>query len=370
MPMKKWTASILILGTLTVFSTAHAQTVSEKGTATLTYTGWSLGAQQRQEALHKAEANALERYVADTNAARSRLFDAQRDRFVAHIDDYILGTTVLNEEQDKAAKTYSVVIRADINSTRLMNDLGNGSAPASAVAATGHGTITFLFLARSQSSVQHFDNKVDKRTDVDESLSKSTHEGESVKSHSIDTSDGMQQHTSETVTTGGSSIQKADKVAWAVSNSGDINTAMTGIFSDAGYDVVEADQVEGASGGMVNIANIRDAYSHGNDLPSTVMYSTTQGVQRAGIGFLALGTLDVGMPDHDPVSGNVRVSVVVTGKVFNVQGRFARTLASIGPVQYAGLGPDASVAQTNALKEASSHAAQQMVDELNNKGIH
>jgi hypothetical protein len=134
--------------------------IKQLGTSSL---GWDRNsfADANVSGCHPAQRISLER----ANAARSRLFDAQRDRFVAHIDDYILGTTVLNEEQDKAAKTYSVVIRADINSTRLMNDLGNGSAPASAVAATGHGTITFPFLARSQSSVQHFDNRVDKRTD-------------------------------------------------------------------------------------------------------------------------------------------------------------------------------------------------------------
>ena len=76
------------------------------------------------------------------------------------------------------------------------------------------------------------------------------------------------------------------------------------------------------------------------------------------------------MQDIDPVSGNTRVTVTVTGKIYNVSGRFARTLSSVGPVQFAGLGPDATVARTNALQLASQKAAQQMVDELNNKGIH
>lgn len=370
MSMKSWIARTPLICVALIFHNANAQTISEKGMASVTYSGWSLGAQQRQDALHKAEANALERYIADTNAARARIFETQQDRITSHIDDYILGTTVLSESQDRPSKTYSVVIRADINSTRLLNDLGTGSASASDAAEKGHGTMTFLFLARSQSSVQSFDDKVYRRNDVDGGMSRSTNEGESVRAHSVGTNDSMQQHTTEATTSGGSVTRKADKVEWTVSNADEVDTAMTGVFSDAGYDVVGADQVEGASGGMVNITNIRDAYSHGNDLPSTVMYNTTQGVQRAGIGYFALGTLDVGMPDHDPVSGNVRVYVVVTGKIYNVQGRFARTLASIGPVQYAGLGPDASVARTNALKEAATHAAQHMVDELSNKGIH
>jgi hypothetical protein len=355
--------------TLGAISTVQAQTVSEKGTASVTF-GFRLSSETRQDALRKAKVNAIERYIADTNAARSRVFDQQRERITAHIDDYVLGATVLSDQEDKSAKTYSVVVRADINSTRLMNDLGNGSASAATVSTTGHQSLTFLFLSRSQSSVQSFDAKVYKRADIDASASRGTHEGESVRSNGVGTSDRVEEHGTVASTTGGSVTRKADKVDYSVAQSSEINTAMTGIFADAGYDVIEADQVEGASNGLLNIARIRGAYSHGDDLPSQMARDATQGVQQAGIGLLALGTLDVGMQDIDPVSGNTRVTVTVTGKIYNVSGRFARTLSSVGPVQYAGLGPDASVARTNALQIASRKAAQQMVDELNNKGIH
>jgi len=354
---------------LMAIAPSYAQSVAEKGTASVTYTG-RLSPEERQGALRKAKVNAIERYIADTNAARSRVFDQQRDRIEAHIDDYVLGSTIISDEEDKSTKTYNVVVRADINGTRLMNDLGNGSASAAAVNSAAHQTLTFLFLSRSQASVQSFDAKVYKRADIDASASRKTKEGEAVRAHSVETSDNIDEHASVATTTGGSTTRKADKVDWSVAQSSEINTAMTGIFADAGYDVVEADQVEGASNGLLNIEKIRGAYSHGDDLPSQMTRDATQGVQQAGIGLLALGTLDVGMQDVDPVSGNTRVTVTVTGKVYNVSGRFARTLTSVGPVQFAGLGSDASVARTNALKLASQKAAQQMVDELNNKGIH
>jgi len=352
---------------LLAIAPVHAQSVAEKGTASVTYSG-RLSPEIRQGAVRKATVNAIERYIADTNAARSRVFDQQRDRIAARIDDYVLGSTIISDEEDKSTKTYSVVVRADINGTRLMNDLGNGSASASAIASTAHQTLTFLFLSRSQASVQSFDAKIYKRADVDASSSRKTSEGETVRSHAVGTSDSVDEHASVATTTGGSTTRKADKVDWVVSQSSEINTAMTGVFADAGYDVVEADQVEGASNGLLNIEKIRGAY--GDDLPSQMNRDATQGVQQAGIGLLALGTLDVGMQDTDPVSGNTRVTVTVTGKVYNVSGRFARTLTSVGPVQFSGLGSDASVARTNALQLASQKAAQQMVDELNNKGIH
>ena len=370
MSVKSCIRSGIVLGLCCGAFSAFAQTVSEKGMASVVYSGWSLNSSDRQAAIKKAEVNALERYIADADAAKSRIFDAKKESIVSHIDDYLLGSTTLNEQQNKDDKTYSVVIRADINSNKLMNDLGTGSAAVPDASASGPGGMTFLFLARSQSSVQSYDDRVTKRTDGDSELAQHTSEGESIHGSTVGTSDSKRIHASATVTTGGSVLRQADKVSWSVSSASEVDTAISGDFSDSGYQVIEADQVEGASGGLLNIARIRDAYSHGNDLPSGVMYDTTQGVQRAGVRYLALGTLDVGMPDRDPVSGNVRVFVVVTGKVLDVQGRFAHTLTSIGPVQYAGLGPDASVARINALKEAANQAAHQMIDQLSSKGIH
>jgi hypothetical protein len=369
MSMKHILAALLAAASLFPACAVHAETVSEKGMGSATYS-WRLSADDRRAAVDRAKMNAIERYVAEHDAARSRLFDQHRQQIAGHVDDYILGITVLTEQNDKSTKSFNVVVRADINGTRLLNDLGSGSASASDVAAQDHRMLTFLFVARSQSSVQSFDAKVYKRADADREQTQQTHEGESVGAHGIGTSDSMREHVTVATTTGGSTTRKADKVEWQVAQSGEIDTVMTGTFADAGYDVIEADQVEGASNGLLNIESVRSAYSHGNDLPPKMQRDITQGVHAAEIGLLALGTLDVGMQDVDPVSGNTRVYVTVTGKVYDVTGRFARTLSSVGPVQYAGLGPDASVARTNALKIAAQNAAQQMVDQLNSKGIH
>lgn len=369
MSMKLVASLVLVIALLALGSPVRAQTVSEKGMGSASYS-WRPSAEDRQAAIQKAQVNAVERYMANADAARQRLFQQKRAQLASHFSDYILGTTVLTEQNDKSTKTFNVVIRADINGTRLLNDLGSGSASAADMARQEHSILTFLFMARSQSSVQSFDDKVYKRADVENSSSHRTHEDESIQASGIGTSDSIDEHSSVAVTTGGSTTRKADKVEWGVSQAGEINAAMTGKFADAGYDVIEADQVEGASNGLLDIQAIRQAYSHGNDLPSKMTRDATQGVRAAGIGLFALGTLDVGMPDTDPVSGNTRVYVTVTGKVYDVTGRFARTLSSVGPVQYAGLGPDAGVARTNALKNAAQMAAQQMVDELNNKGIH
>jgi hypothetical protein len=264
----------------------------------------------------------------------------------------------------------------------LQNALG-ASPSRSAVAQTGQGNlITFLFMARMQDSVKSYQDRVYQRADVHGSGSHSsnhheqTNESELIGSSSIGTGDRVRSNTTEKANTtmvaesGGSVTRKADKIDWTVTPSSEIDTAMTGVFSDAGFQVVEAEYVESESHGLLSIAAVRKDFSKGDELTASTMRNTAGGVHAAGINYLAEGTLDVGIHDTDPVSGNVRVFVTVTGKVLDVSGRFPRTLSSVGPVQFAGLGPTETVAKTNALKLAAENAARQMADELTAKGLH
>jgi hypothetical protein len=360
---------------------AVAETPSVKGMASVPYQR-KPDAGVRQQALAAAKLNALERYVADSNAARMRVFDEKRTQIAAAVDSYILGATVLSESDDKDAHTYSLVIRADVNGTRLQNALGaSTSAPAASTSGQGN-LITFLFMARMQDSVKTYQDHVYQRADVHGSGSHSsnrheqTTESESIGASSIGTGDRIRSNTSEhsdmtmVAESGGSVTRKADKIDWTVTPSSEIDTAMSGVFSDAGFQVVEAEYVESESHGLLSIAAVRKDFSKSDELAPATMRNTANGVRAAGIGYLAEGTLDVGIRDTDPVSGNVRVFVTVTGKVLDVSGRFPRTLSSVGPVQFAGLGPSETVARTNALKLAAESAARQMADELTAKGIH
>jgi hypothetical protein len=330
--------------------------------------------------MRRANLSALETYVADTWLAKAKLFAARRDELGGKLDRLLLGSTVLSESEDKKAKTYSVVVRTEINGSLLRAELDGGSANATASIAQ-RSLVTVLFMARMQDSVQAFQAREYSRADTKGSnntsntYSERTREGESIGSSSIGTSgsinrNGSGRANSSLITeSGGSSTQRADKVAWKVTNAGEINAAMTGVFSGAGYEVVEAEYAEGASGGQLSVVRIRKDFSQGDDLSSEVLRSTVAGVRTADIPYLAIGTLDVGMRDSDPVTGNVRVYVTVTGKVLDVRGKFPRTVSSVGPVQFAGLGTTESVARTNALTIAAEKAAQTMVDELNVRAI-
>lgn len=346
---------------------ASAQTVSARGTGSASF-GMRLTADTRAQALEKAKANALEAYIAESGPAKLRLFEARRTELLGQIDRYVLSSVVLSDNEDRKAKTYTVTVRAEINATLLQVSLDNGAAVASAAPAQ-KSMLTFLFMARSQDSVQSFQDREYRRADASTSYSESTREGDSFSGNAIGTSGNINRSGSVATTTGGSTTQRSEKIEWKVSNAAEVNTVMTGAFSAAGYEVVEAEYIEGESRGLLSIERIRKDFSTGDDLSAETLRNTANGVRAADIPYIAVGTLDVGMAGRDPASGNVRVFVTVTGKVLDVTGRFPRTVSSVGPVQYAGLGPNETVARTNALREAAEQASQQMINELNIKAV-
>ena len=272
---------LLILIALAVASPVAAQTASSRGTGSASY-GLRLSADTRAQALNKAKVNALEAYIAETGAAKLRLFEARRGEFIGEIDRYVLSAVQLSDTEDKKAKTYSVTVRAEINTTLLQTKLDAGSAVAGATAAQ-RSLLTFLFMARSQDTVQSFQDKEYRRVDASSSYSENTREGDSFRGNSVSTNGSINQNGSVSVTSGGSTTARADNITWKVANAAEVNTAMTGAFSAAGYEVVEAEYVEGESRGLLSIERIRKDFSTGNDLAPATLRDTANGIRAANI---------------------------------------------------------------------------------------
>lgn len=354
---------------------AHTQALTSKGVATVAFDG-KLNAAVKERALQEAKVNALDRHFAQTDGAKSRNYETARAGLIGSIDSYVLSATVLSEEADPKAGRYTVSIRAEINGPRLENALIGESAIASTPTAQ-KSLLTFVFVARQQGSVQSFDDKVYKRVEANVSGSanaayqRDATEAERITNNSISTSDKVsargnyKEDVSASVTTGGSTTAKADVVSWTVTRADEINSVMTGSFTAAGYEVVEAEYV-----GQLDVEGIRKGYGTGEDLSPGALQSAVRGVQSAGgFRYFAIGRLDVGMRDKDPATGLTRVYVTVSGKVLDVAGSYPRTVSSVGPEQFAGLGPSETVARTNALKEAAGAAAERLVNELNARGV-
>jgi hypothetical protein len=365
--------------TLALFP-ALAQVQSAKGMATVSYAG-RLTPEVKEHAYHDAQVNAVERYVADSGAAQTENFELIRSKVSAAIGNYVLGATIVSEETRADAHQYSVAVRADINAARLSIELKNSSTVAN-TADQEKSPLMFVFVARAQDSVKSFDAHVYKRTDKNGSMegtandSKTGTEGEQVTPTQVSTNASTSSHvskqtsTTDTSESGGSVTHRADQFTWQLIPSGYISSIVTGAFSSAGFQVVDAEYVEPESKGLLSIRALQSDYTTGNDLQPQTMRNTVEGLRAAQIRYLALATLDVGLPGIDPQTGLTKVYVTVTGKILDVSGRFPRTVATVGPEQFAGTGPSADVAQTGGVRLAADKAAHELVSQINVVGVH
>ena len=81
---------------------AHAQVDSAKGMATVSYES-KVTPEIKAQAFHDAQVNAVERYFAESGASQSENFDVIRNKVSASINNYVLGATVLSEENRQDA---------------------------------------------------------------------------------------------------------------------------------------------------------------------------------------------------------------------------------------------------------------------------
>lgn len=367
MPMKTLATIVLFVSALLLVTvSAWGDTpASEKGMATVTYTGKAPTPKDYRSAERQAQFNALERYVANSTNAESRNFKNIRQTVSADLGNYILGSSIITEQVDKNAKTLSIVLRADIDTSALANAFSANSTVGK-TKASDRSYVTFIFVARQQASATRYGS--------DKSGLKASQMTENGSKNQAQTDTGAEfsdQHTRIQHTRSQSSqTQRAADIKYRVTSSAPVNTAMTGVFSDADYRVVSAQFLESSTNDLVDLAAFEHDFARGNQISTKTLLNAVKGAEQMHIRYLAVGTMDEGLSNTDPETGLNRVFVTVTGTLYGLSGLFPQTLVSVGPEQYSGEGPTESVAQTNALKLAAKAAATKMVQAMAAQNVH
>ena len=343
----------------------------------------------RQMAQQEAAIKAVEAFYAEAGQSESANFDAIRSKILENPSRYILESTVIAEDDNKKEFKYTVVVRASLNVANLRNAVQANSAVGQA-AGSEKSMLSFVFVSREVASQKSFDDRVYKRAEETAQVSgraaaqqttklkEKTSEGESVTRSRVDTHGSRSEQREETVAldasvksvatseTGGSTTRKASETTWRLLPSANLNQVFVATFSQAGYEVVEAAMVES---GTFKVADVETDYRSGNDLQPKTVRAIAGGMREASVPYVALGTLDVGMPAKDPQTGLMRVDVTVNAKVWDVTKPIPRTKSAVGPVIYSGVGPNEDMARGNALKLAASNAAQELSSRMNTIGI-
>src|SRR6266404_9773681 len=360
---------------------ALADVQYEQGQASIDYTGKSVPPAARMQAIQAAELKAIRTYYAKAGGSESANFDSIKDKVTSNLDQYVLDETIIEEQDRKDVHEYTVSLRAKLNVSELDNALKSASGHAG-VPLAAKSRMTFLVVARQESTQTDFDAHTYQRVDVSSkangatSVSEKTTEGESVSKSQVSTNGSKsvaataEANTSLAVERDGSTMRKASETSWRIFPSANLDQVLIGAFHQAGFRVIEATDVEPYSGGKLHVVVVQEDYQSGKDLKSQTLQDMEAGLRNAKIPYLTLGTLDIGFANPDPATGLLRVPVTVNAKVLDLSDMIPDTVATVGPVQYAGLGPTEREAQINALKLAAQSAAKELISQLNSAGIH
>ncbi len=344
-----------------------APVAETSGTATITYSTGAFSStpseQSRKEAIDQARKNAWERYTAGFDAGKMRSYRTIAPDILKSLDSYIVDYRIVDERIDKTARQLTLVVSIAVNQAAFDAKLAEVSKAGAQLTGDG-STIAFLFVARQVASSKSFDEK---RTNIEvkEGARDESRTGKGNINNAAATSDYK---TINKVTSGGSVERKADEVAYLMRSSSDVETSMKEVLGVAGFETTSYEDVVTTCGGP-EANKIRAEFAKADEISRESRASAIKGARDCEARYFALGTMDVGLPDTDPVTGNMRVAVKVRGQVWNIEKKLPREVATVAPTQFVGLGPSADVASTNALNKAAKEAAQIIVNQLNAKGL-
>ncbi len=355
----------LVFILLSTYTFAWATQVN--GVITLPYKGklfskYPSGA-EKNEAMNKAKLQVWELYTSKFSDAKMKQYLQVKDKFISSVDDYVLNLRILDEVIDEKSKTLTLAVKGTINRTAV--DAVFGSLSAAGQQGTGEGSnFTFIFVSRQAVSAK---TKNAKRIDITQTQTASA-ANESMAASGNSMASSSDTNSVQKKITGGSTETSATSRQYKVMSSQDINAAMGGILATAGFEIIDYDDVVSYCGGVERNV-VAEEFKQSDDMSRNSRKSSINAAKDCEVSLFATGTLDVGVQDTDPVTGQKRVYVSVRGQVWNIMKRLPRKIASVGPVQYSGLGPNDSVAMRNALNFAAEEAAKSIVEQLNAKNI-
>ena len=337
--------------------TVSAETIEVMAQGKFEYKSRKPKPQDKAKAISAAKKNALDQYASSLPTSERKNYIAVELKVKENVDRYVLDHIQLEEEIDKDSRTYTVYIRATVDKTgidiEIQNAAGGGQSAESEF-------ILFTFAARLQEEVKAFDDRKTVRTDTD-----STDDIEEVAAADAQTSiASSSRKASEVKVTGGSTVRREEKISYRVFGSEDIDNAITQVFSEANFEVVPIFEVDEEIGNL-----FKEDFGQGDDVSGSNRKYAADMARDFEIPYFAYGLLDVGKSRTDAATGQYVVTVRVNAKIFDLKKRFARTVASVGPVQYRGAGATVSEAQSNALRTSAKKAGEDLINQLMSKGI-
>ena len=302
---------------------------------------------QRKLALEDAKKKAIDRYIANLDSQRIRILNNVKDEIYQNINMYVPEVIPLNDGRWEHGY-WNIDVEASINEAQI-EELVNKYIQT-IIKEKEETYISFVFVAREAEIIRKFEDKKTERIVESEGYKEKTVESEREIA-------GEATRAYEKVI-GGSVEKKADKIKYQSYILEDINAKVSEVFVKAEFFVVEPFEA------AIDTKSFVNDFVEYDEISDVTKKAAVDAARARGLNYLAVATLDVGEQLVDRATGMQKVYVRVNGYIWDLSGKFIKKICSVGPVQYSGLGEDPKVAKTNALINAGTAAAKDLVDQL------
>ena len=377
--MKKFISNLIIFMVFISFDLS-AQTVTEKGIGTVKLDrstcrdGQPADRKKQLNAIEKAKTSAWVKYTSTFNSEKISAYDKWFSSDVPRspIKEFIIDYVVLSSDCSKSDRTFTVVIRANINEAKLNNALRSSSGSSQTQKNLQGQGIVVLVVPRKTTEAKSFDARVTKQ-----SMTKNSLEADEIivadeNSTSITESSTQRQ----SVTTGGSTSSKATQRTYEIGDINDANAQINNVLAPLGMRTFNAARLESMAqryGYEPFLNEVLNQFSgKAGDLGANIspqkqneIIDIIIDVGQGRLNYFLLGTVDYSVPRDDPDTGAKKSDVLVNIQLFRIDDFFgAESVASVGPEIKSAFGETDVLAQTAALKKAFVEATNSLIFKL------
>ena len=345
------------------FSVSYA--VEFRGVAVETYKGIYTKKKINETleiAKNKACKNAFKKYIQSMEESKRMIFVSIEDQIYKDLSKYMVCQTIVEENIEKKKKKVSVVMKADIDETRLDIEIKKSSK----VFDTKSGEkskLAMIFFSRTVVAQRQFDERVS-------NVEKNT---KGIDINEEETETGVSSMTTETnvTETGGSKLKKADVSEYVVDDNDTVKleAGMKEIFTKARFEPVSGGrQIRKSWRELKN--EIVNSLESGGGIPEEVKWDIEDILMEKSVSYVVFAYFDVGVPEIDAATGNQVVNVALTiADISRLGNSDPVSLGTISGVQMRGKGSNNDIAKNNAINLVAKETAKRLVALINSKGI-
>ncbi|MEC7489961.1 MAG: hypothetical protein VYA17_10280 [Pseudomonadota bacterium] len=345
-----------------------------------------------------ARMNAWQRYVKTLDKEHSKAYSKDRSKILKGLPAFIEKMRIADEVFDEGEQTLSIEVCITVNT-----EMFKGALKVEPEIKSGEGIeIVGLFVARQAQTAKEFQARVKKDRsgeNTEEADDKSKEKSQSMTKEIAQASGGKAvsgtfqkkkrrrrskrtRRTSSKSESGGSTERRSEEIRYKIISAEPVNNAMNKVLSNAGYELADYDEIAADCDGPPR-EEIEDSFVTRDSLTSRHKIGAWKAALECEVPFFARGTMTADIARRHK-SGLKIVYVRVRGEVREYQLKKKRKkrrskrrrsrgkwnlVGAVDEQQYSGLGPNESVARTNALRKAGEAAAAQITKMLLRKGI-